>query len=133
MWFRPLIIRVLSAVGLLGVARRIKAELATSGRSWRRRLTWLRYRRKPASVGLDVADVFHEDHWCPAVADRTLRARDIKAANLRLAADIAEGAGVPYSFVETPSRFRHRIAVFASRHGDILTALSGSDDPPCHT
>ena len=131
-WLRTLLKRVLSALGLLGAARRTRTRLARTGTGVRRRLARARYHPKRLPEDLDVTGVFHGDHWCPALVDGTLRAGDIMAANLRLAADIAERAGVPYSFVDTDSRFRYRIAVPASRRDHVLAAISGGGDPTVH-
>lgn len=130
--FRALAVRLLSALGLLGRARRARTRLTGALRGTQRRVTRLWYRRRPVPDGMAVADVFHDTHWCPAVVDRTFRAVDAMAANLGLAAAIADGAGVPYSYVETPSRFRHRIAVPRTRHDDLIAAIAGTADPTLH-
>lgn len=128
---RSLAIRALSALGLLGVVRRWRRRFVTGDRKWRKRIARLKY-RPGAKAAPGTMDVFHGDHWCRATVNATLRGRDIMAANLALAASIAERAGAPYSFVETASRFRYRIAIPRSHRKAVLDLIAASDDPGLH-
>jgi hypothetical protein len=131
-WLRAHAKRLLVSLGMLDRARRIRRRMAGGRARLRMRLSAPWYRRRLPDGVPGVVDVWHVDHWCPAVEDERLRARDIMASNLELAVGIVEAAGIPYTFVRISSRYRYRIAVPESARAALLAAIEGTTDSTLH-
>jgi len=124
--------RALAAIGLLGLAIRIRRAQRALFSAPRRIATRRRFRGAVADERPGTLEILHQDHWCRIAIDERLRAVDVMRANLQLAIGFADTAGVPYSYLPIASSFRYRIAISEGHREQVLSLILESPDPALH-